>query len=420
VTSEATKSTASAPWLRRQVLDRFAKLRHGCLRVEDAHDAVTFGLADSDLSGTIRVNDGRFYRRVALHGGLGLAESYVDGDWDTPDLTATLRVLAANLEALQGAERGVPTLLRPFRSTLHWLRRNTHLGSQRNIAAHYDLSNEFFALMLDPTMTYSSGYYPHAEAPLEEASREKYDRICRKLRLGPSDHLLEIGTGWGGFALHAASEYGCRVTTTTISRAQHDYAAARFSDSQSCDRIELLLTDYRDLRGEFDKLVSIEMIEAVGEQYLPTYFRQCSRLLKPSGAMLLQAITIPDCRYDRYRHSVDFIQKHIFPGGFLPSPSGITNCLRRGTDFNVEQVEDFSEHYARTLAAWRDNLNDRLPQVRELGFDDRFLRLWWYYLGYCEAGFLERRIGVSQWLLTKPRWRQSGFTRRGISEPLNG
>lgn len=405
MTSDAPKSPERKPWLRRQVLDRFAKLRHGYLRVEDTHGAVTFGLVDSDLNGTIRVNDGRFYRRVALHGGLGLAESYVDGDWDTLDLTATLRVLAANLETLQGAERGVPTLLRPLRSSLNWLRRNTRLGSQRNIAAHYDLSNDFFTLMLDPTMTYSSGYFPQADSSLEEASREKYDRICRKLRLGPSDHVLEIGTGWGGFALHAAGEYGCRITTTTISKAQHDYAAARFNECQSCDRIELLLTDYRDLHGAFDKLVSIEMIEAVGVQFLPTYFRQCSRLLKPSGAMLLQAITIPDCRYDRYRQSVDFIQKHIFPGGFLPSPSGITDCLRRGTDFNLEQVEDFSDHYARTLAAWRGNLNAKLPQLRELGFDDCFLRLWWYYLAYCEAGFSERRIGVSQWLLTKPRWR---------------
>lgn len=395
------------------MLDRFAKLQYGSLCIEDAHGAIAFGSSNQEINGTIRIQDGRFYRRVALHGGLGLAESYVDGDWDTPDLTATLRVLAANLEALQGAERGVPTLLRPLRNSLHWLRRNTRFGSQRNIAAHYDLSNDFFALMLDPTMTYSSGYFPHAEASLEEASREKYDRICRKLRLGPSDHVLEIGTGWGGFALHAAGEYGCRVTTTTISQAQHDYAAARFRESPSRDRIELQLTDYRDLRGEFDKLVSIEMIEAVGEQYLPTYFRQCSQLLKPSGAMLLQAITIPDCRYDRYRRSVDFIQKHIFPGGFLPSPSGITNCLRRGTDFNLEHVEDFSEHYARTLAAWRGNLNAKLPQVRELGFDDRFLRLWGYYLGYCEAGFRERRIGVSQWLLTKPMWRPGGASHCG-------
>lgn len=375
------------------------------MRIQDAAGSLAFGKPGSDLVGQVHVLRDRFYRRVALHGGLGLAEAFVDGDWETPDLTAALRVFAANLDALQGVERGAPTALRPLRSVLHWLRRNTPAGSRRNIAAHYDLSNEFFALMLDPTMTYSSGYFPTADATLEEASIEKYDRICRKLRLGPGDHVLEIGTGWGGFALHAVREYGCRVTTTTISRAQHQYAAKRFRDAGLGDGIELRLSDYRDLRGEFDKLVSIEMVEAVGERYLPVFFRQCSHLLKPSGVMLMQAITIPDCRYDRYRRSVDFIQKHVFPGGFLPSPGAVTDCLRRGTNFSVRNVEDFAEHYARTLAAWQANFNARMNDIRRLGFDDRFARLWNYYLSYCEAGFREGRIGVSQWMLTKPSWR---------------
>ncbi len=314
-------------------------------------------------------------------------------------------MLAANLDRLQGVEKGLPKLLSPVRKFGHWLRRNSRLGSRRNISQHYDLSNEFFELMLDPTMTYSSGYFAEENATLKDASTEKYDRICRKLRLGPNDHVLEIGTGWGGFAIHAATKYGCRVTTTTISAAQHDYAAERFLRHRLQSQIDLRLTDYRDLRGKFDKLVSIEMIEAVGERYLPRYFAKCSQLLKPSGAMLLQAITIPDYRYDAYRRGVDFIQRHVFPGGFLPSPSAITDCLRTRTDFRLQAVEDFAPHYARTLRAWRDKLWAQLDAVRELGFDERFLRLWKYYLCYCEAGFLERQIGVSQWMLAKPAWR---------------
>ncbi|WP_341871424.1 cyclopropane-fatty-acyl-phospholipid synthase family protein [Aeoliella straminimaris] len=313
-------------------------------------------------------------------------------------------MLAANLDRLRGVERGLPKLFAPARRFANWLKRNTPAGSRRNISQHYDLSNEFFELMLDPTMTYSSGYFPHPRATLEQASTEKYDRICRQLQLSPSDHVLEIGTGWGGFAIHAATNYACRVTTTTISQAQHDYAADRIERQQLQSQVELKLVDYRDLQGNFDKLVSIEMIEAVGERFLPGYFAKCSQLLKPSGAMLLQAITIPDCRYDTYRNGVDFIQQHVFPGGFLPSPSAMTECLRTHTDFRLQNMEDFALHYARTLRLWREKLWSQLDAVRELGFDDRFLRLWKYYLCYCEAGFLEHQIGVSQWMLTKPQW----------------
>lgn len=396
--------TGAASWFRGPVLRRLQRLTEGRLTLRDRHGEATLGPGGEGPAGAITVHRDRFYRRVALQGSIGAGESYVDGDWDTPDLTAALRVFAANLESIQGVERGAPVLLKPFRAFAHWLRRNTPSGSRSNIAQHYDLSNDFYELMLDPTMTYSSGYFPSADSTMEEASREKYDRLCRRLRLGPDDHVLEIGTGWGGFAMHAATEYGCRVTTTTISQAQHDYAAERFRRAGVSERIELLLEDYRDLRGEYDKLVSIEMIEAVGERYLPEYFRQCSRRLKTTGAMALQAITIPDCRYDAYRHSVDFIQKHVFPGGFLPSPGAITDCLRRETDLRLAHQEDFAEHYARTLAAWRDNLFGRLGEASALGFDERFLRLWNYYLSYCEAGFRERQIGVSQWLLTKRGW----------------
>ncbi len=375
--------------------------------MRDRYGEADLGHGGHGQTGEIVVRRDRFYRRIALRGSLGAAESFLDGDWESPDLTAALRVLARNAETLGRVERGVPRLLRPLRAAINRLRRNTLSGSRRNIARHYDLSNDFFELMLDPTMTYSSGYFPHENATLEEASTEKYDRICRWLRLRAEDHLIEIGTGWGGFALHAAREYGCRVTTTTISQAQHGYAAARIRAAGPESRVELLLEDYRNLNGRYDKLVSIEMIEAVGERFLPRYFEQCSRLLKPEGAMLLQSITIPDCRYDAYRCGVDFIQKHVFPGGFLPCPAAITDCLRRKTDLRVAHVEDFSDHYARTLAAWRQNVWGRLDEVRALGFGDRFLRLWSYYLAYCEAGFREQQIGVSQWLLTKPQWRPS-------------
>ncbi|MEQ9379410.1 MAG: cyclopropane-fatty-acyl-phospholipid synthase family protein [Pirellulales bacterium] len=396
---------STGPWFRRLVLGRLAKIDRGLLRLRDQHGVATFGQCCDSYVGEITVRNDRFYRRVALGGSLGAGEAFLDGDWDSRELTAALRVLARNAETLRQVERGVPRLIRPLRAAAHQLRGNSLRGSRRNIARHYNLSNEFFELMLDSTMTYSSGYFPNAGATLEEASIEKYDRICRLLRLGPGDHVLEIGTGWGGFALHAVRKYGCRLTTTTISKAQHEYAAERFHTSGLKGRIELLFADYRNLRGQYDKLVSIEMIEAVGERYLPTYFERCSRLLKPEGVMLLQAITNPDYRYDEYRRRVDFIQKHVFPGGFLPCPAVITDALRRKTDLRVAYVEDFADHYALTIAAWRKKLWGNLDKVRSLGFDERFLRLWNYYLAYCEAGFLEQRIGVSQWLLSKPQWR---------------
>ena len=318
-----------------------------------------------------------------------------------------MRVLLQNTAVISGFERGVTRLLRPLRVAVNWLRRSTRTGSRRNISAHYDLSNEFFALMLDPTMTYSSGIFPSATASLEEASIAKYDRICRKLQLRPNDHVLEIGTGWGGFAEHAARQYGCHVTTTTISAEQHAYAARRFRDAGVDQRVTLLQDDYRDLSGTYDKLVSIEMIEAVGEAYLRGYFAKCSELLKPNGMMCLQAITMPDHRYDSYRKSVDFIRRFVFPGGFLPSISAIAACLGQATDFRFFHCEDFGTHYATTLRHWRHNFQRRIDVVKSLGFDERFIRTWNYYLSYCESGFRERQVGVAQILLTKPACRRT-------------
>jgi cyclopropane-fatty-acyl-phospholipid synthase len=389
------------------VLRRLAKIASGHLSISELGEDFKFGKQDaSGLSAQITIHDQHFYQHVAFGGGVGAAEAYIRGYWDSDDLTMAMRVLAQNAQTLSGMEKGTAQLLKPLRSAANWLRRNTRAGSKRNISAHYDLSNDFFGLMLDPTMTYSSGVFSTPTSSLEEASAEKYDRICRKLKLTPADHVLEIGTGWGGFAEHAARYYGCRVTTTTISDEQHQYACDRFRQGSLEDQVTLLREDYRDLSGKYDKLVSIEMIEAVGEKFLPTYFSKCSELLKPDGAMVLQAITIPDHRYDRYRKSVDFIQQYIFPGGFLPSIGAIANCVGKATDFRFFHTEDFGPHYADTLACWRRNFWDRIVEVRSLGFDERFIRTWHYYLCYCEAGFRERQIGVSQLLLTKPNCRR--------------
>jgi cyclopropane-fatty-acyl-phospholipid synthase len=306
------------------------------------------------------------------------------------------------MESLEG---GAAIATAPLRRILHWLNRNSPDGSRRNIAAHYDLGNDLFALMLDETMAYSCGVFERDDATLHEAQLAKFERICRKLRLGADDHLLEIGTGWGGFAIHAASRFGCRVTTTTISREQHDWARERIAAAGLADRVTLLLDDYRDLRGRYDKLVSIEMIEAVGARYLDTYTAQCSKLLEPHGAMLLQAITIQDQVYEEALKSVDFIQRFIFPGSFIPSVTAITDSVRSSTDMKVFHLEDIGPHYATTLRRWRESFFARLPEVRQLGYPDAFVRLWEYYLCYCEGGFLERQLGDVQMLLTKPRCR---------------
>jgi len=349
----------------------------------------------------LRVHSPSFYRRVLLQGSLGAAESYRRGEWSCSDLASLFQLLARNLNSLNHLNRLGSTWLQPFRRIGHWLQRNTRSGSRKNISAHYDLSNEFFSLMLDRSMTYSSGIFK-AGMSLEAAQFEKYDRICRKLDLQPGDRLLEIGTGWGGFAEHASVHYGCHVTTTTISEQQYRYAQSRFRQRGLDSGISLWKQDYRDLTGEYDKLVSIEMIEAVGHQYLGTYFGKCCQLLRASGSMCLQTITIPDHRYDQYRRSVDFIQQYIFPGGCLPSFSAMTRSLAEHTDFRFIHSEDFGSDYATTLQTWRRNFWENMDAVRSLGFDDAWVRTWEYYLCYCIAGFLERQIGVSQIVLAKP------------------
>ncbi|MGD8964653.1 MAG: cyclopropane-fatty-acyl-phospholipid synthase family protein, partial [Gammaproteobacteria bacterium] len=334
---------------------------------------------------------------------------YMRGHWRPDDLTSVVRILVRNRDVLLKMDDGAGWISQPMYRLAHWLHRNNRDGSRRNIAAHYDLGNDFFQLFLDPTMNYSCGIFPSDDVDMEQASLAKMDAICRKLDLRPEDHLLEIGTGWGGLAIYAAGRYGCRVTTTTISRRQHELATARVAEAGLQDRVTLLLEDYRDLEGRFDKLVSVEMIEAVGHQYLDTYFAKCSELLRPEGMMLLQAITIRDQLYDESVKRVDFIKRYIFPGGFIPSVNAISDSVARASDMRLFHLQDIGPHYATTLRRWRERFFENIDAVRELGYPESFVRMWEFYLCYCEGGFLERQIGNVQMLLAKPLNRRSSL-----------
>ncbi len=388
----------------RAVRERLMAIQRGSLDISDGRTVDRYGTASSQhsLHETVRVHDPRFYSEMAFGGSVGAGEAYMQGYWSTDDLTAVMRIILQNRDVLDGMETGWARLTEPVRKMLHWAARNTRSGSRRNIRAHYDLGNDFFKLFLDPTMMYSSAIFEREGMSLEAASIAKLDRICRKLDLKPDDHVMEIGTGWGGFALHAARHYGCHVTTTTISPSQHDVARERVAAAGLNERITLLQKDYRDLTGQYDRLVSIEMIEAVGHQYYDTFFRKCSELLKPEGAMLLQAITIADQRYEAAKKSVDFIQRYIFPGSCIPSVAAMTGAVARATDMRLTDLKDIGPDYAVTLRCWRKNFFANLEQVRALGYPESFIRMWEFYLCYCEAGFVERVIGDVQLLLVKP------------------
>ena len=390
---------------KRLVHCRLTALTDGRLTVVDSQESREFGSL-SDLDATVYIRQDASYGDIAFGGSLGAAESYIRGNWTADDLTQVCRIFARNIDASDDLEKGWARLTTPAAKGLHWLHRNSRAGSDRNIRAHYDLGNAFFQLFLDRTMNYSSGIFERPDMTLEQASIAKMDRACQKLELSALDHLLEIGTGWGGLAIHAAENYGCRVTTTTISREQFEFALRRVDEAGLTDRIEVLLRDYRCLSGQFDKLVSIEMIEAVGHEYLETYFGACSRILKPDGMMLVQAITMGDDRYDDYRKSVDFIQTYVFPGSCLTSISAMSRAAGRSGDLRPAHLEDMTPHYAETLRRWRENFHARLSEVRELGYSETFIRLWDYYLSYCEAGFDEGYCGSVQFLLTKPRRRR--------------
>lgn len=397
---------------RQLLLKRMTLLKHGVLEVHDGMGTLRFGgeAGEPGLRARIEVLHPQFWADAAFGGTVGAGEAYIHGLWKCEDLTALVRIMVANRKVLEEIDGGAAWLAGLGRRVGHWLNRNSRAGSRRNISAHYDLGNEFFALFLDPTMNYSCGIFDSQAATMEQASKAKMEAICRKLDLQPGEHLLEIGTGWGGLAIHAAHHYGCRVTTTTISREQHALASERVRAAGLEDRIELLLKDYRDLDGSYDKLVSVEMIEAVGHRFLDTYFAHCSRLLKPDGLMLLQAITIRDEYYAQALKSVDFIQRFVFPGGFIPSIAAISASLARSSDLQPLHLQDIGPHYATTLQRWRERFLENLDAVRRLGHSESFLRLWEFYLCYCEGAFLERYIGNAQLLLAKPRNRRAPLT----------
>lgn len=388
------------------------RIEAGGLTLQDSQEARRFGTTNESeaagdaLAAIVSVRNSRFFRRAAFGGSLSAAESYLDGDWSCDDLTSLFRIVLRNPQAFKAMDRGVAAKLTSAVARLaHWLRRNTQRGSQKNIEAHYDLGNEFFQLFLDETMMYSSGVFVSPESTLYDASVEKLDRICRRLALKPGDHVLEIGTGWGGFALHAARHFGCRITTTTISQAQYDLARERIRQAGLADRISVLREDYRNLTGRFNKLVAIEMIEAVGHQFFDTFFEKCGRLLTPDGLMLVQGIVMNEQVYPQYLKSVDFIQKYVFPGGCLPSVTALSQAAARTTALRLLHVEDLAWHYAQTLRLWRERFFGAIDEVRALGYSERFIRLWDYYLCYCEAAFEERWTGVVQMLWAGPRSR---------------
>ncbi len=390
----------------RLVLRQLEKIQQGSLRLVDGDESMHFGQAESeaDLTAEIQVKDASFYADIAFGGSIGAGEAYMRGSWVCEDLVNLVRILVRNRPVLEGMEQGTARLTLPLQKLFHWINRNTREGARRNISAHYDLGNDFFGLWLDESMMYSSAMFQGEEMSLAEAQRHRLDVVCRKLELGPEDHVVEIGTGWGGFAIHAAQHYGCRVTTTTISKEQHDLARARICAVGLEDRITLLLEDYRDLEGQYDKLVSIEMIEAIGDAQFDTYFAKCGALLKPGGRMLIQAITIADQRYEEYRRNIDFIRRYIFPGSCLPALSVMVDAIARKSHLLVSDVEDIGLDYARTLKIWRRNFFDRIEEVRALGYPDEFIRMWEFYLTYCEGGFRERSISDVQLVAEQPAY----------------
>ncbi|KJV32054.1 SAM-dependent methyltransferase [Luteibacter yeojuensis] len=389
-------------FLRRQLLARMAPLREGRLVITDALGTLSLGDARDPRVVHVTVNDMAFYRTVAGNGSVGAGEAFMDGHWACDDLVGLVRLLVRNRDLLDGMEGGMARVGGWAMQAWAALRRNTRDGSRRNIAAHYDLGNDFFSLFLSADLMYSSALWEGEDDTLEAASRRKLDRVCQWLDLKPGDRVVEIGTGWGGFALHAARHYGCHVTTTTISREQHALATQRVAEAGLGDRVTLLLEDYRDLTGQYDKLVSIEMIEAIGAAYLDTYFGKLGALLRPGGQALLQAITIEDHRYEQALSAVDFIKRYVFPGSFIPSISAMLAAKARTSDLALMRQADFGLSYARTLHAWRVRFMASRAEARAQGFDERFLRLWEFYLAYCEGGFLERSIGVSHLLFARP------------------
>jgi cyclopropane-fatty-acyl-phospholipid synthase len=414
----ALPAAARSNLSRRLVIGNLAGMKRGTLNLQlPEGETIRLGSSEqhADLAqgipatATIRVRRESFFKKCVLAGDVGFGESFVDGDWDSPDLTAVIAWFILNVDdapTLSGSKRGklkdrAINIFRAANRIGHLLRPNSRTTARKNISEHYDLSNEFFALFLDRSMMYSGAHFATADLPLEQAQAAKNEALCAKLNLQPDDHVLEIGTGWGGWSMHAAKNHGCRVTTVTISQEQRDLAVARIAEAGLADRIDVQLRDFRDIEGQFDKIVSIEMMEALGHKYLPAFTDSLARLLKPQGRLALQFITCPDDRYDAFRKGVDFIQKHIFPGSLLLSTNRVNDLLAKSGGFVLRGMEDYAFDYTITLRHWQKAFASRLDEVRKLGFDERFIRKWDYYLRYCEAAFAMRNISVVQTLHTR-------------------
>ncbi len=395
---------------RKLLLHQLEKLCEGeLLLIEPNGQQHRFGMRTQHLniSVTLHVNNTQFFADAVFSGTVGAGASYIAGLWSCNDLTKLVRIFVANRDLMNGLDNGWTFLSSPILRLGHFLNSNSRQGSVRNIAAHYDIGNALYETMLDPTMAYSCAIFQSEKSTLEEAQLTKFEAVCRKLDLQSQDRVIEIGTGWGGLAIYAAQHYGCHVTTTTISREQYDYVAKKIAVLGLNDRVNLLLQDYRTLEGTYDKAISIEMIEAVGARYLNQYLKKCSALLEPHGAMLLQAITLQDQFYSQAINSVDFIQKFIFPGSFIPSINIISKSLSQATDFKISHLEDIGQNYARTLQEWRTRFFVNIDKIYALGYPKSFIRMWEFYLCYCEGGFEERQLGDVQILLTKPRYRHA-------------
>jgi len=396
-----TKATFLTSIFKKGLKKKLNHVTHGHISVVDGSEKFSFGDSGSALTVKVQIHSQEFYVMTGSGGALGIAEAYILGYWSADDVVMLMRIILKNRSILLSLNNGIAKLLNPVNKLIHRSRQNTLKGSKENILAHYDLSNDFYKLWLDPTMTYSCGYFSNPDTSLEDASIEKLDRICRKLKLSEKDHVLEIGTGWGSFSIHAAKNYGCNITTTTISDAQYEYARTRVIEEGLESKINLINKDYRKLDGQYDKIVSIEMIEAVGYEFIPEYFKKISDLLKPNGLMALQGITYNDHNFDTYKDSVDFIKKYIFPGSCLISVSQIVDVIKNKTDLSMIDMEDITRHYASTLNKWRKNFMKVLPEVREMGYSRAFINMWEFYFLYCEAGFLERNIGDVQLVFAK-------------------
>ena len=409
-TKKPSISSSIARWV---IHNRLRGLRNDRLVIVEGDERREYGdiTGSAELIATIIVHNPRCYAEVAFGGTIGAGEAYMKGYWTADDPTAVIRILLRNRDLLNSIESGLSRVSEPAHKIFHCWNRNSRRGSRRNISAHYDLGNDFFRLWLDDSLMYSSAVFEEPTMTLEEASQAKLKGICEKLELSPKDNLLEIGTGWGGLAIYAAREYGCRVTTTTISKEQYQFAQERVQEEGLTELITVLMEDYRDLSGQFSKLVSVEMLEAIGHEFVDTYFQKCSDLLEPDGKMLVQTITIAHAQYERARRSVDFIQRYIFPGGSLSSVRVLQSSVARTADLRVHHMEDIGPDYAVTIRHWRERMFTKLADVRSLGYSEEFIRMWEFYFCYCEGGFIERAIGNVQLLLVKSDYHPSLGTR---------